>query len=65
MEIYDISVRLKELANTKVLRDEYRPACLQAASLLRKFRAKVLDPKQSDSVIVEQLRQLLVQQGEG
>jgi hypothetical protein len=64
VEIYDISVELKKLAKSGVIRPHTATACKQAADLLVQMREIILT--ESDAAVVhEKLRWLLAKQGEG
>jgi len=64
MEIADICLHLRKLANLEVFDPDLRAARAQAASLLTEMRALVLLPR-PDNDNLEQLRLLLARQGEG
>jgi len=64
MEIADICGELKQLASAPFLRESTVDACTQAASLLGKIREVILTSS-SDKAIVEKLKWILVEQGEG
>lgn len=64
MEIADICLHLRKLANLEVFDPELRDACAQAESLLMEMRTLVLVPRPGNDNL-EQLRLLLAKQGEG
>ena len=64
LEISSICVELEKLALSGVFSERTAGACEQAASLLKTLRATVFE-RVAETAIVETLRQLLIDQGEG
>ena len=64
MEIAEICGELEQLARAPFLKESTVDACTQAASLLGKMREVILTGS-SDKGIVEKLKWILVEQGEG
>jgi hypothetical protein len=64
LEIAEIRKELGQLAQSGILRQRAADACIQAASLLERMREVVLTGP-SRAAIVEKLKWILVEQGEG
>jgi hypothetical protein len=64
LEIADICLGLEKLAGSGIFSQQTQEACAQAAFLLLEMRALVLS-RDREADIVEKLRWLLAQQGEG
>jgi hypothetical protein len=64
LEIFDICTELEKLALSGVFSQRTADACAQAALLLTKMREAVFE-RTSEAAVVERLRRLLVEQGEG
>jgi len=64
MEIHDICDKLQKLADSGVFSPHTVEACAQGASLLKKIREVVMSSPDEGS-IVEDLRSILAEQGEG
>ena len=64
IEISTISGLLKDMGDIQVLVPDVRNACNQAASLLTRMREIILTPA-PDKEIVDKLKWILAQQGEG
>lgn len=65
LEIADISDCLDQLANSNVLNEDGKSACIQAAMLLRETRNIILSSEVPENKRIDKLRRLLVEQGEG
>lgn len=64
LEIFDICTELKKLAASGVFPQRSANACAQAAKLLTNMRQTVFEGT-TDADVVEKLKQLLAEQGEG
>lgn len=64
IEIAEIGTELRKLARSGVLTRRTADACAQAAWLLERMR-EVIVTGPSDTVVVETLKQILAEQGEG
>lgn len=63
LEIYDICVELRKLAQTPLVQ-RTADACAQAASLLEIMRETIITSSSND-LTVEKLKEILSRQGEG
>lgn len=64
IEISDICIELRKLSGSGVFEPHTTDACSQAAALLERMRELVLGGR-DETNIVENLKQLLYEQGEG
>lgn len=64
IEIADICYYLKPVSEAQFVSEKTRAVARQACELLRKFREVVLTGR-NDAAIVEELKNVLVKQGEG
>ena len=64
LEILDNCTELNKLALSGIFSQRTTDACTQASALLTKMRETIFE-RTSEPTIVEKLRQLLAEQGEG